>query len=332
MERPEWMGLLSQAPAAALAEAFGALGEAPASEWLRPPEFGSVMVRGRMGGTGAPFNLGEMTVTRASLRLGDGTVGHAYVPGRDAEKARIAAVCDALLQGPAADRVREAVLRPMQALLSGRRADRAATRGGDQGRFLHRGAGRGLMETAAALRGGFADRPIEAAHAFRAALQAMARPGTVHRVGGARPPAPLSAAAGALALTLADGDTPLWLAAIARRRGRARLADLPYRRALRPARGGAASPSAAGTSCRSMRSPSARRSTRTARRRWSSRSTTSGQRAPPDRPRHRRRGVADRARPGVLAAPIARRFPLGVDLFLACGDRLAALPRTVRVG
>ena len=123
MERRDWMGVLAQAPAGALAEAYQALGAEPASEWLRPPEFGSVMVRGRMGGTGAPFNLGEMTVTRATLRLADGTVGHAYVPGRDAEKARIAAVCDALMQGPSADAVRERVVRPMQALLAGGRAE-----------------------------------------------------------------------------------------------------------------------------------------------------------------------------------------------------------------
>ncbi len=69
------------------------------------------------------------------------------------------------------------------------------------------------MAGATALEGGFADPGIEAAQVFRAALQAMARPGSVHRVAGARPPAPLSPAAGALALTLADHDTGLWLAA-----------------------------------------------------------------------------------------------------------------------
>lgn len=130
MERQDWIGVLARAPMDALAEAYReigpALGQEPASEWLRAPEFGSVMVRGRMGGTGAPFNLGEMTVTRATLRLADGTVGHAYVPGRDAEKARVAAICDALLQGPAAETVRERVVRPMQALLERGRAERAA--------------------------------------------------------------------------------------------------------------------------------------------------------------------------------------------------------------
>ena len=32
------------------------------------------MVRGRVGGTGAPFNLGEMSVTRCSVRLADGSL------------------------------------------------------------------------------------------------------------------------------------------------------------------------------------------------------------------------------------------------------------------
>jgi alpha-D-ribose 1-methylphosphonate 5-triphosphate synthase subunit PhnG len=82
-------------------------------------------VRGRAGGTGAPFNLGEVTVTRAALALADGTVGHAYIAGRDPEKARVAALCDALLQGPAAARVMQAVVRPMQELMARGRAERA---------------------------------------------------------------------------------------------------------------------------------------------------------------------------------------------------------------
>lgn len=65
---------------------------------------------------------------------------------------------------------------------------------------------------ARALEGGFADPAIGAAHAFRAVLEAMSRPGTVQEVAGARPPAPLGAAAGAVALTLCDHDTPVWLA------------------------------------------------------------------------------------------------------------------------
>lgn len=62
------------------------------------------------------------------------------------------------------------------------------------------------------LSGGFADPARDAARAFRAALQAMARPGRIATVTGATPPVPLSPAAGALLLVLTDPGTGLWLA------------------------------------------------------------------------------------------------------------------------
>lgn len=68
------------------------------------------------------------------------------------------------------------------------------------------------MSEAQVLAGGFAEAPVEAARAFRAALEAMARPGRVQSITGAVPPAPLSPAAGTLLLTLADATTPLYLA------------------------------------------------------------------------------------------------------------------------
>lgn len=60
--------------------------------------------------------------------------------------------------------------------------------------------------------GGFASPSIDAAHVFRAALSAMARPGRIEAVAGAEAPAPMSAAAAALVLTLCDAETPLFLA------------------------------------------------------------------------------------------------------------------------
>ena len=69
-------------------------------EDLREPENGLVMVRGRIGGDGAPFNLGEATVSRAAVRLASGEVGFGYTLGRDGEKARMIALCDALVQSP----------------------------------------------------------------------------------------------------------------------------------------------------------------------------------------------------------------------------------------
>jgi len=123
--RRAWMGLLARAPEPRLAELVAALSDPPTRTWLRPPEQGAVMVRARAGGTGAPFNLGEMTVTRASLRLPCGTVGHAWVQGRDTAHAEAAALVDALMQTPRADGIRAAVLDPLAAEEAERRAARA---------------------------------------------------------------------------------------------------------------------------------------------------------------------------------------------------------------
>lgn len=111
--RRRWMGVLAKARPERLSECLARLGEEPEIHWLRRPEVGAVMVRGRMGGTGAPFNLGEMTVTRCALRLADGTVGHGHVQGRDRRHARQAALVDALMQGARAPEVEAAVIAPL---------------------------------------------------------------------------------------------------------------------------------------------------------------------------------------------------------------------------
>jgi alpha-D-ribose 1-methylphosphonate 5-triphosphate synthase subunit PhnG len=64
----------------------------------RAPEIGLVMVRGRIGGDGSAFNLGEATVARAAVRLASGEVGFGYVLGRDRAKAKLIALCDAMMQ------------------------------------------------------------------------------------------------------------------------------------------------------------------------------------------------------------------------------------------
>lgn len=124
-QRPDWMGLAARARPDALASAMASLGDPPPREWLRRPETGTVMVRGRTGGSGAPFNLGEVTATRCALRLEDGTEGHAIVQGRDAAHAERAAILDALMQGRRADEVRRAVLDPLRAAEDARRDARA---------------------------------------------------------------------------------------------------------------------------------------------------------------------------------------------------------------
>jgi len=94
------MSVLAQAAVTDVEEAWGRLPERPAYRLLRAPETGLVMVRGRTGGTGGQFNLGEITVTRCSVELDDGRVGHSYVGGRSRCHAEQAAVLDALLQDP----------------------------------------------------------------------------------------------------------------------------------------------------------------------------------------------------------------------------------------
>lgn len=121
-ERQHWMSILAQASPTMLAERMAALGDVPSVTMLRPPETGTVMVRGRAGAVGAPFNLGETTVTRCALRLQDGTVGHGYVSGRDARHAERAALCDALMQTAQAGAVRAAVIDPLEQDRASRRA------------------------------------------------------------------------------------------------------------------------------------------------------------------------------------------------------------------
>ncbi|SCX61013.1 phosphonate C-P lyase system protein PhnG [Variovorax sp. EL159] len=102
LDRAQWMATLARAPLDMLEPALGAHAQR-APHWLRPPETGLVMVQGRAGGTGERFNVGEVTVTRCALRLGDvsDAVGVAYVLGRSHRHAQLAAVADALLQDPA---------------------------------------------------------------------------------------------------------------------------------------------------------------------------------------------------------------------------------------
>lgn len=113
--RQAWMGLLARAEPARLAALWAGFDVACDHAVLRAPDIGTVMVRGRAGAVGAPFNLGEMSVTRCTVKLSAcGTVGHAYVQGRDRDHARIAALVDALMQTDAAARVRASVLDPLE--------------------------------------------------------------------------------------------------------------------------------------------------------------------------------------------------------------------------
>lgn len=131
-QRKRAMGILAKATRAELEAAWSALAPQPALTPVRGPETGLVMVRGRIGGGGAPFNLGEVTATRASVRLDSGIVGHGQALGTDGEKARLAAIFDALSQvdehAPAVESLLAEVSARMQAGDARRSRETAATR------------------------------------------------------------------------------------------------------------------------------------------------------------------------------------------------------------
>lgn len=132
--RQHWMSVLARASAQELAALAGPL---PAYTRLRGPEAGLVMVRGRAGGSGAPFNLGEATVARCTVRTEAGLVGHAYCLGRNLRQAELAAVLDALLQDPGAGPALEVqVVAPLAAVQAERRAQLARRAAATQVQFF----------------------------------------------------------------------------------------------------------------------------------------------------------------------------------------------------
>ena len=184
---------------------------------------------------------------------------------------------------------------------------------------------------AEALTGGFADTPVDAARAFRAVMSAIARPGRIETVAGAVPPAPLSVAAGMLILTVCDAGTPVYLAGGHDTPG---VRDWITFHTGAPLVGPGQAMFAVGTW--DAVTPLSAYATGTPE--YPDRSATlivemdtlapsgAGLSGP---------GIEARA---ALSLPEtaafqanARLFPLGLDFFLTCGDRVAGLPRTTRV-
>lgn len=132
-ERRVLMAVLAHAATGDIERGLAAIGDEFRFTDLRQAETGLVMLRGRMGGDGAPFNIGEATITRAAVQLASGERGFAYVLGRDSKKALLAALCDALFQtSDYRPRVERHVLTPLRDLQERRRdnarAKTAATR------------------------------------------------------------------------------------------------------------------------------------------------------------------------------------------------------------
>ncbi len=96
--RQRWLAILARAARGEIEALATSCSPLPDHQILKAPETGTLMVEGRAGGAGRRFNLGEATVTRCVVRLDDGAMGFSYALGRDAGKARLAAVIDGLLQ------------------------------------------------------------------------------------------------------------------------------------------------------------------------------------------------------------------------------------------
>lgn len=182
-----------------------------------------------------------------------------------------------------------------------------------------------------ALTGGFPDAPVDAARAFRRAMNAMARPGRIETLAGATPPAPVSTAAGTLILTLCDAETPVCLMGL---HDSTMVRDWIAFHTGAPITGPGSAMFALGTweallplSAYAAGTPE-----------YPDRSAT----LIVDMPRLLAKGAVLRG-PGIretaaLSLPEtqafrenARRFPLGLDFFLTCGEQAAALPRSAKV-
>jgi alpha-D-ribose 1-methylphosphonate 5-triphosphate synthase subunit PhnG len=136
-ERRHWMAVLARASSEEISARLTACAPLPAYTRLRGPEAGLVMLRGRVGGGGGAFNLGEVTVTRCTVRTESGLIGHAYVAGHDGQQAELAALVDAMLQDPdAAPALQADVIAPLARAQQQRRDDVAAKAAATQVQFF----------------------------------------------------------------------------------------------------------------------------------------------------------------------------------------------------
>ena len=114
--RQHWLSVLAFSPVVELEKRWQTLNLYPQYALQRAAEIGLTRLQARMGGTGKRFVLGDMTITRAVVRLADGTCGYSYVAGRDKAHAERCAVIDALLQQPENhDRLQEHLITPLAA-------------------------------------------------------------------------------------------------------------------------------------------------------------------------------------------------------------------------
>lgn len=126
------MEILAKADDSRLERAWEEWPDKPEVFTVRGPETGLVMIRGRIGGGGAPFNLGEASISRATIRLGSGEIGFGQTLGLTPRKAELAAIFDALGQRPETREAVDALAADIERSVAGRDQTRqretAATR------------------------------------------------------------------------------------------------------------------------------------------------------------------------------------------------------------
>lgn len=116
-ERAHWLSVMARARYADLKSLWDNLPKKPEWQHLKQPEIGMIMVRGRTGGDGSAFNLGEMTVARCVVRVEGGSIGVGYVAGRNLAHAELVAIIDGHAQSPQAfPAVRDGIVEPLALL------------------------------------------------------------------------------------------------------------------------------------------------------------------------------------------------------------------------
>ena len=198
------------------------------------------------------------------------------------------------------------------------------------------------MTTVAELPAGFADKVLSAQSTFRSVMDAMARPGSVQRIAAAAgAPPPMMRGTAAIALTLFDHDTPIWLDPRDVRNIRCRqMAQVPHQRAgdrgfldlqLRADRRPGRASGARSLCVRQQRISGSFDDADPAGRKPDAGSGASNCAAPAStarpccRPRSSRRTCSSGSR--INAA----LFPRGIDVVLVADDAIVAIPRTTRL-
>ena len=116
-QRKEWMSVLARADFPELKRRWQSLSIKAGYSVLRPAEIGMVMLRGKVNGTGHPFNMGEATVTRCSVKLNSGEIGSSYILGRNKEHAELAALIDGeILRDENTQNIADGLLKPLKEL------------------------------------------------------------------------------------------------------------------------------------------------------------------------------------------------------------------------